>query len=290
MPLLVPSLTPFGEFLSVEGSHLGTVPASGFGATITPGNNVYGTAVQVGADLTVESWGILINVNSISVTGQAKSGLLQIGFDFTGGTTFPASPNRFNSITLLCGSAAGYNVPGLGHWFYFPLHLPVGTAILARGMVNNATVGTIRVNWTSYGRPRYPEATKKGLWVESLGIVPATSTGTGVTGAVTEPTPTLLGTLTADAPAWYWEFGFNIHNATMGNNTHHVDLYAGSTTGRKILTNGVTASSTSEQICKSSSQQCVPIADVPGGTDIYGGVHCNVNTAGMALAAYGVGG
>lgn len=296
MPLLVPSKTIMGEFQFSEGSHTTTRPAAAFGTSITPGNNTFGTAVQVGADLTVEAWAILIGVNSINLSVNAKDSLTQIGFDFAGGTTFPASPDRYNSITLLTSCASPYNFTtsgaGVGILYYFPLRIPSGTAILARGSVNNATVGTQNVWWQTWGRPKYPEATRRGCYVESLGIVAGSSRGTVVTpGGASEGTAVSLGTLNSNAPCWYWEFGHGINDGSMSNAAIHNDLLMGSSSGPLILENGLVVSSTAESLTKAPSLMYNPIHEVAGGTEIFG--RCQSSTTVDAehnMAAYGVGG
>lgn len=284
------ALTPFGAFNSTEGSHLSTRPASPFGTAITPGNNTYGTAVQIGADLTFDAYAILIGVNAIAVAAAAKDSLTQIGFDFAGGTTFPASPNAYDSITLLTSCATNYaSGQGGGVQFLFPLFIPAGTAILARGSVNNATVGTQNVWWKTWGRPSHPESIRVGRWVESLGIVAASSRGTTVTpGTTAEGASVSLGTLTN--PCWYFEYGFGVNDATMNSRTFHVDLQAGSG-GPLILEDALVHTSSSEQILKQPAASYVPIVDVPAGTAIHGRAQCDGTLdAAYSMAAYAVGG
>lgn len=292
MPLLVPSRTAFGEFQAIEGSHLTTQPATAFGTTVTPGNNAFGTAVQVGADLTLDAYGIYINVNSVAVSGAARDALLQIGFDWSGGTTFPASPDSFNSITLLVSCASGMVAGGVN--YYFPLFIPAGTAILARGSVNNATVGTMRVFWQTSCRPARPEAIRVGRYVESLGAVTASSRGTTITpGTTSEGSWTSIGTLGSDRPCWFWEWGVGINTGTMANQMHATDLAADSSGDRIILRDGTSGATTAEAITKIQAfgSTGLNVAMVEGGTTIYARSQVTGSApTGWNVMAYGVGG
>lgn len=291
MPLLSPTKT-MGIFEHVEMSpSASTRPAaSNWGTSTTPGNNTFGTAVAIGSNTTEDLWALEFTVTGVAVSAAAKDLLVQIGFDFAGGTTFPASPDRYNSITLLASCAIGYNLGFVKYWF--PLCIPAGTKIMARSSVNNATVGSAFVAWAGWGRPKYPEATRRGQYVESLGAVTATSKGTDITpGTTSDGTAVLMGTLAADHPCWYWEFGYGINDSTMANNAIHCDLLAGSDTGDVILRDGYVRTTSGEGIEKLPSIHRWPWADVPGGTGIYARSQVS-GTADSAnsMMAYGVGG
>jgi hypothetical protein len=291
MPLLAAGRTAFGQFMGVEQSHT-TQPSTAYGATITPGNNTFGSSVKVGSNLALDAYGIYICVNSVAVSGQSKAGLLQIGFDWSGGTSFPSSPDEFNSITLLASAASGMVAGGVN--YYFPLFIPAGTGILARGSVGNATVGSMRVFWQTVARPKRPELVRSGSYVVSLGATPASSSGTAVTpGTTGEGAWTSLGALPSDRPCWFWEWGFGIANGTMANQMHVCDLAADSSGARIILNDGTSGCTTAEAITKihAIGSASPGIADVAGGTTIYG--RCRVSgsvTSNSHMMAYGVGG
>lgn len=280
-----------GEYTHEEGSHLTTRPGTtNWGTQTVPGNNTFGTPVQIGANLTEDLWAIRFQITGVAASAQGKDCLVQIGFDFAGGTTFPASPDRYNSITLLASCAGPYNQGG-GVEYFFPLFVPAGTAILARSSVNNATVGSAYVAWHGYGRPKNPESCRAGSFVESLGIVSATSRGTTVTpGTTSDGTAVLLGTLDSDHSCWYWEYGYGCNDTTMSNAALHADLQAGSG-GPFVLQNGLVNTTTSETVNKRASARVVPIFDVAGGTEIYGRLQSSGTAdSNVSMAAYGVGG
>lgn len=257
MPLLTPAKTIISEWAY----HL-----DGGTATVTPGNNTFGTAVQLGGgNLAEEAWAIRLNIVSIAVSAASKDSLTQIGFDFSGGATFPASPNRYNSFTLLTSCAGAWGAGGSGVWYYFPLRVPAGTSVMARGSVNNATVGTQGVRLETFGQPKYPESVRRGSYVESLGIVTASSRGTLLTpGVGSEGTAVSLGTLDANHPCWYWEFGWGTADTTMTNAWYLIDLLAGSSSGKVILTDGLATSTSAEIINKGSALGYANINEVAG--------------------------
>lgn len=288
MPLLTAGRTAFGQFMATESSHT-TQPATAFGATITPGNDTFGAAVAVGSALTMDAYGIFINCNSFAGSGAARGGLLQIGYDWTGGTTFPASPDEFNSFTLLASASSGMVAGGLN--YYLPVFIPAGTRILARGS-RVLTAGTMRVFWQTFCRPKRPELIRSGMYVVTLGA--GTSAGTTITpGTTGDGAWTSLGALPADRPCWFWEWGFGIHNATMANQMHVSDLASDASGARIILEDGTTGCTTAEAITKihSIGSAGPGVGDVAGGTTIYGRVRVSGTApTGSHMIAIGVGG
>lgn len=292
MPLLVPSKTIMGEWGSVEGPYLGVRSVSAFGTQITPGLNAYGSPVKVGSNLTVDAWAIWINVNGVAVSDVVKECVVQIGFDFSGGTTFPSSPDEFNSITLLASQASFYNVMGGGCSWYFPLRIPAGTAILARAAMGESTFPAAFVQWVAYGRPKYPEVVRRGSWVETLGTinVGAGTYGTPVTaGTTSEGVAVQLGTLAR--PAWYFEYGCGTNDATMTTDVLHVDVLRDSATGPHIIQDARWTTDVSEQSSKQPSLLQNPVVDCPAGTPIYGRMqNSGSNTSGYRMLVNAVGG
>lgn len=288
---LLSSSKSIGLFNHIEGSHEATRPqVTNMGSITTPGNNTFGTALSIGSNTTVDLWALEFTITGVAVSAAAKDLLVQIGFDFAGGTTFPASPDRYNSITLLASCAIGYNLGFVK--YFFPLGIPAGTKIMARSSVNNATVGGATVQWTGWGRPKYPEATRRGQYVESLGAVTASSRGTTVTpGTTSEGTAVSMGSLAADLPCWYWEFGYGINDSTMANAAIHCDLLAGSAAGDVILQNGYVRTTSGEGINKLPSIHRFPFAEVAGGTEIFARAQCSgTPDSANSMMAYGVGG
>ena len=200
--LYVPSANDYKWKLS---SQQGVRPAAAYGHSVTPGNNVMGTWVQMvaGASLTEDVWFIMINVNSGAVSAASRDMLIDIGVDPAGGSSYVVKIPY-----LLASSSAPYNVSHGGCWFGFPLRIKAGSSIAARAQVNNATVGTVRVLAWVYGQPRRPETTRTGSFVRSFGQTTGSSSGTTtVPGTTADGTWVQLGSALAE-PLWWWQLGF----------------------------------------------------------------------------------
>lgn len=258
------------------------------GTAVTPGaSNAKGSWVSLltGANVARDVFGLLININSIAVSGQIKSALMDIGVDPSGGTSYSVL-----IADLLCGSACPYNVGAGGVWYWFPVWVRAGSRIGARAQTSNATAGTSRVAITAYGSPRDRRLVRVGTRVETVGVTSASSSGTVVTsGTTSDGAWSSLGTLSRSA--WFWQFGFDLANATMSAAAYHCDIGIGDVTNKVVVVeNGLVATTTSEQVNNMPS-----VTDVgkyaPAGTEIYGRMQCSTTpVTPLSIAAYAVGG
>lgn len=233
----------------------GTRPAAAFGTAITPVQNGAGggySTLLAGASVTHDVFGILINVNSVAISGAARDCLATLGFDPAGGTSFA------DFVSLLCGQASAYAAPagngvGGGHSFYFPLWLRAGTTIGMRASVNSADVTDIRGFVRLFCQPSRPELIWCGQRIEQLGVTALSSTGIGVTaGTAAEGTWTEIGTTTRHHR--YYEFGFGMNDGTASSNAYNVDVSVGDATNKKIVqldafVGSNTAEATSKPAC-----------------------------------------
>lgn len=214
----------------------GVAPAAGNGTAVTPAQNTYGTAVTLisGANLTYDCCELTINVNSIGITTTSRNGVVGIVTDPSGGTTF-GSP----IVDLVCGPAHAYaangNSGGGGVWFRFPLWIKSGTTIGAVAAVNSATLTAVRVSAMVRGRPSYPAGIYVGSYIDQFGVTLASSSGAAITQlTVTDGTFAQIGS-NLTRPLHWFQFGYAIDDATMTNNTLHVDVGIGDATNRKIV-------------------------------------------------------
>jgi hypothetical protein len=281
MGLLVPTKPGFGY---VTGNVLTTRPATGLGTTITPAQNSFGsyTSILAGGSIARDCYGILININSLNSGGFNRDALLTIGIDTAGGTTYvDLIPN------LLCSCAGTYLVGG--HWYYFPIFIKSGSQLAAKGSVNNASFGTMRVAVWLYGAPSNMEGLQFGQGVESIGAVTASSCGTTVTaGGASEGSWTSLGTTVRKCVAW--QHGMGCNDATMTNGLcYSTDISFGDGTNQIILGQDrfYYIRSTSEDL---SGALYPPFpCEVPAGATIYGRMQCSgTPDAGLSMIAYGV--
>lgn len=219
--LIIPSVTA------------GTQPAAAWGTSITPAENAYGSyaSVLAGASLTSDAYGILININSNSVSTAARDTLLTIGLDSAGGSSFT------DFITdLLCSGASAYvSGVGSGIWYYFPIFIKNGTSVGAKASVNNATVGTLRCAVTLFCQPSRPEMIRTGSFVTTFGSTAASSSGTAVTpGTAAEGSWTQIGSALT-RPHWYWQVGMGINDGSTSNAVTHIDVGLGSAGSKKTI-------------------------------------------------------
>lgn len=283
MGLFVPS---GGGFNYVTGNVLTTRPGGTFGTVITPAQNAYGlyTEILSDASVTKDCFGVMLNINGINTSNNIKDSLTTIGIDTAGGTSYvDLIPN------LLTSCAAAYANGMGGHWYYFPLYIPAGSAIAAKGSVNNATVGTQRVAIWLYGAPANPATVYAGQGVESIGVTLASSSGTAVTaGTTNDGAWTSLGTTTKKCFAW--AFGMGVADASLSaGGLYHGDLSYGDGTNQIIIDQDkyFHVNATAEDL----SGQLRPPAycDVPAGGGIYGRLQCSGTAdSALSMAAYGV--
>lgn len=264
----------------------GTRPTTpGMGVAVTPAQNAYGAYVNLllSSDTTDDIWLIEINVNNIGISGSARDGMITIGVDTAGGTSYTDTISN-----LVCGpaSAVGGATFGLGVTFRFPLRIPAGSSVGVKGSVNSATLTAFNVGIAAWGRPTAPETVRAGAWVDTYGANTATSAGTGVTeGGVPDGAFVLLGTLAR--PCWALEYGIGCSNATMVNALIKTDIVAGINAITYLILNALSAKSTLESITRG---QALASFDGQTGVALYGHVQSNNNNTGHSLAVYAIGG
>lgn len=259
------------------------------GATVTPGNDTYGTYAQViaGAAVTSDAYGIWINFNSNSVSAVARDTIAKIGFDPAGGTTYTDV-----ALDLLCSCAGIIGGTGLGGvWYYFPLWIPAGTSIGVAASVHNATVGTLASFCKLAIKPSNSSALPRtGTFVRTFGSTPASSSGTAITpnAAGSKSAYVQLGSATAE-PLWYWCLGVGCNNTVMNNNSCAWDLALGDASNKLNVIVDQLSHQTASEV--QAFQSPGVAADAATGSLVY--VRAGSSAAqvtGISAAAYAVGG
>jgi hypothetical protein len=283
MSLLVPKKSQFNY---VTGNVLTTVPISAFGTSVVPGpSNAYSSYVEIlsDANVTRDCYAIMICLNNGSTSTAARDIIVTIGIDTAGGTSYvDLIPH------LLAASAAPFvNQSHSGHWYYFPIYIPAGSAIAAKAAVNNAGSGSLRVACWLYGAPSSKETLIYGHGVEAIGITTASSSGTAVTpGNTAEGSWTSLGT--TSKPCFAWQQGFGISNASMSALVYSTDLAYGDGTNQIMIDQDRLIGTTGAEAV-SAQLRPAQICNVPVGGAIYGRIACNSTAnSGISMAAYGV--
>lgn len=261
-------------------------PSATPGTAITPGNNTYPAYVEILPNTSDDTYLLEVYFYGLGASAVARDGICTLGFDFSGGTTY----TDMTISDLACGNCCP-SLSGLGVGYRFPIKVPAGTAIAAKCSVNNATVGTLYVVVTLWGKPVRPELVRAGSFVRTFGAVTATSKGTDYTaGTASEGTYTAsLGTTVDDL--WAWESGVCVNDSTFGGGSDYIDVATsddGGTTKRLVIQNMITFCGSTEFINKGPA---LSYAEIKTGATIYvrgrngGGVN-----SGTSAIVYGVGG
>lgn len=280
---------PSPEFAWSNSNTYALRPAAAFGTSFVPGaSNVKGswTSILTGTDVARDVFGLLINFNSVAVSAQRKSCLVDIGVDPSGGTSY-----TILIADLEAGSAGPYNIGNGGKWYYFPIWIKAGSRVGCRGQVNNATAGTVRVGMTIYGSPRDKSTVRVGTRVETLGVDYAISGGVNIGyGTTSEGTFVSLGTLTRNA--WYFQQGFGIDNSLITALVWHTDLGIGNGTNFKVACRDkMTTGTTTEQLFSNLQAGGDCYVNGYAGEGVYGRCQCSgVPDSGQTMLAYCVGG
>jgi hypothetical protein len=193
---------------------------------VTPGNNAYGSWVNLLTATPEEADWIEININSIGTSATATDTLVTIGIDPAGGTTYT------DFIPHLLATAAspyfGSNAVG-GIWYRFPLRVPAGASLAVKASQNNATPVTGFVLARLYRQSRRDAGGRVGTYVKTFGEVTATSKGTDITsGTTAEGSWTQLGSSTgADDNLFFWQVGIGQNSGSFSTAAQHIDLGIG---------------------------------------------------------------
>jgi hypothetical protein len=292
MALLSP---PPNRFTAVYSNCLTTRPGTSYGTSLTPGNNTYpGFVDLMGGTTPYDTYWMDIIVHGVGAAAAAKNALLNIGFDFAGGTTY--TDRTINHLLVSCANNAS-NAGVMGARYSFPLYIPAGTRVGGAGSVNNATVGSMRVAIKLHGKPSRPGLVRAGSYVDTFGATPASSSGTVMTpGTTAEGSWTLLQSGLSNS-YWWWECGFGVNDSTMtGGNTYATDIGVGTSTSAvdPIYEDMMFCTvNTSEMVAHSLLASHEYIADIPasGSLNVYGRMQCSgTSDSAISMAVYALGG
>jgi hypothetical protein len=208
-------------------------PSSTQGATITPGNNTPGSWTQIMGPTSTASHVIEIIVGGIGVSASATDSLTDIGIDPAGGTSYTTMiPSLLSSYAVGVNS----NNAGFGCSWLFPVYIPAGATIAARGSINNATVGTQQVYCKLY-RALDPSRVRTGTGVIAYGATAASSTGTAVTfGTAAVGSYTQLGSAVSALAPWHWLVSSaRASTTTVNASTYVADLAIGDASNKRVI-------------------------------------------------------
>jgi len=257
-------------------------PASANGTSVTPGTSGYGTYTQILSALSADAYGLLVNVNSWSASANSRNGVIKIGIDEAGGSSYT------DRITgLLIGNAAPYNTGAGGVWYFFPMLIPAGSTVAVAGHGSVSTA--FRCGLVALGRPAQPSMIRKGSFVETLGI--SGITGTALTpGTTSDGAWTSIGTTTNRC--WWWQLAVQVDAAdtTWVGNSIHVDLAVGDGSNKDIIIQDLLLTTTTNEQASNPPLTAGVEWDTPAGSTIYMRAQTSGNLDSYTAAAYGLGG
>lgn len=279
---------PYSGFVIV-GSHDAVRPSATWGTTVTPGNNTYGSyATVLGTPLASDAYGIEIIIGGTSVSAAINDSLTTIGIDSAGGTSYV---DLIPHLLVTGSTNYGTNGTGPSITYYFPLRIPAGSTIGAKGSNSNATVGTQQVAVRLFTRPTNMRGVPRyGSFVVTFGEDTANSCGTAVTaGTVSEGTYTQLGSAIAAPGLFCWNVAASPkNNAAWGGGVLVTDLAHGDASNKiPLIQDQAFGQSTTE----SGSAYYKGFYGLgPPGSLVY--VRCQQGSGitGVGAIAYGVGG
>lgn len=285
MPLYVPRSS--AHYWTYD--NWGANPATTIGASVVPGtSNAKGSwaALAGSANMVQRSVGVHLLVHSGAVSGSAKPQLMDVGVDEAGGTSYTTILSN-----LPMGVSPGLTAAGTRQ-FFFPIAIPAGASVAARVQGASATAGTVRVAAKFFGQGTAPETLPVGTFSETIGTV-TNSDGVSFTpGNAADGAWADLGATTT--PLWWWQYGYQINNATITAEYTYIELAWGDASNKHIISRDVHGGTTAEVaglLTATSLAWHSAYYPVPVGAHIYIRGRCNnAPDTGYNALAIGVGG
>jgi hypothetical protein len=249
--------------------------------------NTYGSYASVISATAFETYWLEVQVHSIGAAAANGDGLLTLGIDPAGGSSFT------DWISHLIVSGAG--TAAMGAIIYqFPIFVPAGASIGAKLATARASV-TGRVGIRLYGRPSNPDTVWCGTKVETIGANTAASNGTTLTpGTTDEGTVVSLGTLAENA--WWWQACVGCSDTTMAGGGLYETLDVGVGTSISVVDWIIqdqkhAALNTSEQTGRTLVPFHQYLWEAPSGLGVYARMQASSTPdSGISAAAYALGG
>jgi hypothetical protein len=266
-------------FSSVQ-PNVATRVAAAMGTSVTPGTTVKGSWAEMFASTTFDTYGILICINSNTTSATSRNTITDIGVDEDGGTSYIV-----NIPDLISGNAGSFIQ--IGVWYYFPLFIPQGSRVAARGQ------GTVTTAYRVYAQllqaPLNTAQIRKGSFVEAIG-------GAGVNGTALTPGTTsksswvLLGTTTRRL--WWWQLGIQVVNTDTSHSSaaYQFDIAAGDGTTFDIIIPDLQYTTANQEYAANPPLSAGVEYPIEAGTNIYVRAWGTTSVDPIRIKAYGLGG
>lgn len=276
--------TPHNEFTKFIRNY--DRPFGSSGVSITPGTgNVMGSWVDLfGSALSDDIYGLFIHISDGNPGGGVARPLLSdIGVDYSGGSSYSVLIPQLVSTGMDFTGGVQVRIAT----YYFPIFVPAGARIAARGQTSvNSSVYTFRL--IAPQRPTRPDLIRCGTAVEAVGINASASRGTVFTPGSSESEGAWqsLGTLNHDG--WFTQVGYGVDDSAMGNGLMRLDFAVGDATSKRLIARNMGCGhSSSEGVVMDPYPEPAFHANLPSGAELFvRGMHQFTPDSNNYAAAY----
>jgi hypothetical protein len=287
MSLIVPYTAGFQKILNGPAAARIASAYGGTATSVSANTKTAYTQLISGASLTDDAYGIFINFNNGFFAAESRSTICDIGLDPAGGTSYTAV--IANLIASNAGTICADREANGGYSYFFPLFIKAGSSVGFNMSVNHATARAIRCYAKFYCQPKRPDAVNVGTFVETIGAVAASSSGTVVTGGgASEGAWTSLGTTAKRT--WYHQLGHSTDQVITSNLGYFSDLSAGVSGGELLLLEDVVCRVNNNDDSEGQELYIPFGGEVVAGATIWGRSQCSGTAETMSMAAYCLGG
>ncbi|MGH7894873.1 MAG: hypothetical protein ACREQL_09400 [Candidatus Binatia bacterium] len=225
---------PAQAFSKYIASHGTTRISTSHGVSVDDGAaNDYGSYAQIisGANLTHDCYGFWINLNDATTGGACTPGMVTIGVDPAGGTSYTTLVPDF----ILGPAAPLYGSPGTpGIWSYWPMFIKAGSSVGIKWQTQDTTANTLNAFGLFHCAPLHPESVWAGGSCTVFGVTAASTIGTVITpGSGVEGGWTEIGTLAASYN--YWNIGVSFDDTTNTIQEYYFDLSIGDASNKLVV-------------------------------------------------------
>ena len=249
------------------------------GTVVNPSSSNKGAWAQLYASTTSDAFGLLICINTNTLSASSRGTLVDIGIGDIGSEVVLVPD-------LVAGNAGAYIVGGI--WYYFPIFIPAGTRVSARGCSSRTTA--FNVYTQLLGAAANPSQVRKASFAEAIGVSTVTE-GVPITpGTTTKSNWVLLGTTTQRL--WWWQFGAQVAttDTTHGSAAVNFDIAVGNGTTYDIIINEAQLITTTSEAAGNPPISAGVEFPVAAGTNVYARAWSSANADPMNVVAYGAGG
>jgi hypothetical protein len=211
---------------------------------------------------------------------------MDIGVDPAGGTAYSVL-----IADILVGGIGWNSNPYWGSRFNFPICIRSGTSIAVRGWTTGASYN---ISAWMQGQGQFSLPVPYGSFCETIGVNPATASGTAVTPGLSGDKGAWFSLGTTTNNLFHWSLSFQVSDTTQSPQTIYIDLaYSTNGTSYTIILPDVLFFVSLVELGGGTQPYC-QYFPVPAGATLYAraalGEVSGVTAANLNVAAHGIGG